>query len=54
MGGDESSDEKAVRSKLLLPRVVQKATRRQGNRSVEDYYKEMEIAMIRTNVEEDR
>jgi hypothetical protein len=27
MGGDESSDEKAVRSKLLLPRVVQKATR---------------------------
>ena len=27
---------------------------RQGSRSVEDYYKEMEIAMIRTNVEEDR
>ena len=27
---------------------------RQGNRSVEDYYKEMEIAMIRANVEEDR
>ena len=26
----------------------------QGNRSVEDYYKEMEIAMIRANVEEDR
>jgi hypothetical protein len=23
MGGDESSDEKAVRSKLLLPRVVE-------------------------------
>ena len=26
----------------------------QGNRSVEDYYKEMEIAMIRADVEEDR
>ena len=26
----------------------------QGNRSVEDYYKEMEIAMIRAEVEEDR
>ncbi|KAM7469534.1 hypothetical protein LguiA_007717 [Lonicera macranthoides] len=26
----------------------------QGNRGVEDYYKEMEIAMIRANVEEDR
>ena len=27
---------------------------RQGSRSVEDYYKEMEIAMIRANVKEDR
>ena len=27
---------------------------RQGNRSVGDYYKEMEIAMIRVNVEEDQ
>jgi hypothetical protein len=27
---------------------------RQGSRSVEDYYKEMEIALIRANVEEDR
>ena len=27
---------------------------RQGSRSVEDYYKEMEIAMIRADVEEDR
>ena len=26
----------------------------QGSMSVEDYYKEMEIAMIRANVEEDR
>jgi hypothetical protein len=26
----------------------------QGNQSVEDYYKEMEIAMIRADVEEDR
>ncbi|ONK68197.1 uncharacterized protein A4U43_C05F8650 [Asparagus officinalis] len=27
---------------------------RQGNRSVEEYYKEIEVAMIRANVEEDR
>ena len=27
---------------------------RQGNRSVEEYYKDMEVAMIRANVEEDR
>ena len=27
---------------------------RQGNKSVEEYYQEMEIAMIRANVEEDR
>ena len=27
---------------------------RQGNWGVEDYYEEMEIAMIRANVEEDR
>ena len=26
----------------------------QGQRSVEDYYKEMEVAMIRADVEEDR
>ena len=26
----------------------------QGNKSVEDYYKEMEVAMIRVNIEEDR
>jgi hypothetical protein len=27
---------------------------RQGSKSVDDYYKEMEVAMIRANVEEDR
>ena len=27
---------------------------RQGNRSVEEYYKEMKVAMARTNIEEDR
>ena len=26
----------------------------QGNKSVDDYYKEMEVAMIRANIEEDR
>ena len=27
---------------------------RQGNRSVQEYYKEMEVAMARANIEEDR
>ena len=27
---------------------------KQGNRSVEEYYREMEVAMIRANVQEDR
>ena len=27
---------------------------RQGNRSVDEYFKEIEVAMIRVNVEEDR
>ena len=27
---------------------------RQGNRSVEEYYKEMKVAMVTTNIEEDR
>ena len=35
-----------------LHRKLQTLT--QGSMSVEDYYKEMEIAMIRANVEEDR
>ena len=35
-----------------LCRKLQELT--QGSKSVEDYYKEMEIAMIRANVEEDR
>ena len=26
---------------------------RQGNRSVEEYYKEIEVAMVRVNIEED-
>ena len=29
-------------------------TLRQGNRGVEQYYKEMEVAMARANIEEDR
>ena len=28
--------------------------KKKGNRSVEEYYKDMEVAMIRANVEEDR
>ena len=55
MGGDENGDEKAVLSKLLLSKLYKKLQGlRQGSWSVEDYYKETEIAMIRANVEEDR
>ena len=51
---------KAVMRKRFIPshyyrdlhRKLQSLT--QGSMSVEDYYKEMEIAMIRANVEEDR
>lgn len=51
---------KAVMRKRFVPsyyyRELHKRLQglRQGNRSVEDYYKEMEIVMIRANVEEDR
>uniref|UniRef100_A0A2N9IEE5 Reverse transcriptase RNase H-like domain-containing protein n=1 Tax=Fagus sylvatica TaxID=28930 RepID=A0A2N9IEE5_FAGSY len=55
MGGDESSDEKAVIPSYYYRELYKKLQGlRQGSRSVEDYYKEMEIAMIRANVEEDR
>ncbi|KAK5842784.1 hypothetical protein PVK06_005176 [Gossypium arboreum] len=40
---------------LLSPRLVPAAENlTQGNQSVEDYYKEMEVAMIRAAIEEDR
>ncbi|XP_073120175.1 uncharacterized protein [Henckelia pumila] len=37
--------------KMKIPALLQ--TLRQGPRSVEDYYKELETTMIRTNIEED-
>ena len=54
MGGDENYDKEAVHSKPLLPELYNKLqSLRQGNRSVEEYYKEMEVAMIQANVEEE-
>ena len=53
-------DMKIVMRKQFVPshyyhELYQKLQRlQQGNRSVEDYYKDMEIAMIQANVEEDR
>ena len=53
-------DMKAVMRKCFVPShyyrgLYQKLqSLMQGNRNVEDYYKEIEIAMIRANVEEDR
>ena len=37
-----------------LYQKLQSLTLTQGNRSVEDYYKEMQIPMTQANVEEDR
>ena len=51
---------KAVMKKRFVPRhyyreLYKKLQQlRQGGRSVEDYHREMEVAMIRANVEEDR
>ena len=57
--------EPAVETREEMKRVMQKRfvptnyyrelqNLRQGNRSVEEYYKEMEVAMVRENIEEDR
>ena len=43
---------KEAHGKQMVYQKLQSLT--QGYRSVDDYHKEMEIAMIRTNVEEDR
>ncbi|XP_019056297.1 PREDICTED: LOW QUALITY PROTEIN: uncharacterized protein LOC109116034 [Tarenaya hassleriana] len=57
---DAWDDMKAVMRRRFVPnhyhREVLQRLRRlvQGNRSVEEYYKEMEILMIRANVDEDR
>ena len=51
---------KAVMRKRFVPRHYYRDLHnklqylKQGNRSVEEYYREMEVAMIRANVQEDR
>ncbi|KAA3473906.1 mutant gag-pol polyprotein [Gossypium australe] len=51
---------KAIMRRRFIPNYYQRdlnkklQTLTQGNKNVEDYHKEMEIAMIRANVEEDR
>ena len=55
MEGDEDCHEKEIYISHYhkdLHRKLQTLT--QGSMSVENYYKEMEIAKIRANVEEDR
>ena len=55
MGGDENCDGEAVHSSYYYRELYNKLqSLRQGNRSVEEYYKEMEVTMIRANGEEDR
>jgi len=54
MEGDEDCHEKEIYISHYhkdLHRKLQTLT--QGSMSMEDYYKEMEIAMVRANVEED-
>ena len=55
MGRDEKCDAEAIFPNLLLPGIVQQVQNlKQSNRSMDEYYKEMEIAIGRVNIEEDR
>ena len=57
---DTWDEMKALMKKRFVPRHYYRELYKklqhlkQGSRSVEDYYREMEIAMIRANVDEDR
>ena len=51
---NERGHARTLRANLLQPRSLQELQLlKQGTKSVEEYYKEMEIAMIRANVTED-
>uniref|UniRef100_A0A2N9FMN8 CCHC-type domain-containing protein n=1 Tax=Fagus sylvatica TaxID=28930 RepID=A0A2N9FMN8_FAGSY len=52
-GGRDGVDRSLGSIKMKIP-SFQGRTDPEGSRSVEDYHKEMEVAMIRANVEEDR
>uniref|UniRef100_A0A2N9I515 CCHC-type domain-containing protein n=1 Tax=Fagus sylvatica TaxID=28930 RepID=A0A2N9I515_FAGSY len=52
-GGRDGVDRSLGNIKMKIP-SFQGRTDPEGSRSVEDYHKEMEVAMIRANVEEDR
>jgi hypothetical protein len=55
VGRVESSHEAEILPNHFYRDLYQKLQNlTQGSRSVEDYHKEMEVAMIRANVEEDR
>uniref|UniRef100_A0A2N9FCV1 Reverse transcriptase domain-containing protein n=1 Tax=Fagus sylvatica TaxID=28930 RepID=A0A2N9FCV1_FAGSY len=53
IGGRNGLDRNLGSIKMKIP-SFQGRTDPEGSRSVEDYHKEMEVAMIRANVEEDR
>uniref|UniRef100_A0A2N9FJK7 CCHC-type domain-containing protein n=1 Tax=Fagus sylvatica TaxID=28930 RepID=A0A2N9FJK7_FAGSY len=53
LGGRDGVDRNLGSIKMKIP-SFQGRTNPEGSRSVEDYHKEMEVAMIRANVEEDR
>jgi hypothetical protein len=54
VGGHEGCDEKALCAHYYRGLYQKLRSLTQGNQSVEDYYKEMEIAMIRADVKEDQ
>uniref|UniRef100_A0A2N9IY41 Reverse transcriptase domain-containing protein n=1 Tax=Fagus sylvatica TaxID=28930 RepID=A0A2N9IY41_FAGSY len=53
LGGRDGVDKDLGSIKMKIP-SFQGRTNPEGSRSVKDYHKEMEVAMIRANVEEDR
>ena len=55
MGRDEEGDAEGFVPTYYYRELYNKLLNlRQDNRSVEEYYKEMEVAMVRANIEEDR
>ena len=54
MRGDESTYEKFITNHYHRDLFQRLQSLSQGSKSVDDYFEEMEIAMFRVNVEEDR